>query len=164
MKLIIIPGRCLGPLIILFFIHHGLAQENTLARLNAFSTGRVYRDKVEPHWFDGDSKFWYRVDVAARQHEFILVDAEKGSRQPAKCLSQLCAALGLPFQESMLHWPPGPRDTDGIWAKHWYNAVEKSTGFQPYTSKNKPLPDHLRKVYEECLPFYEKLYALRIIP
>ena len=135
MKLIIIPGRCLGPLIILFFIHHGLAQENTLARLNAFSTGRVYRDKVEPHWFDGDSKFWYRVDVAARQHEFILVDAEKGSR-----------------------------DMDGIWAKHWYNAVEKSTGFQPCSAKNKPLPEHLRKLYEECLPFYEKLYALRIIP
>jgi hypothetical protein len=94
MKLIIIPGRCLGPLIILFFIHHGLAQENTLARLNAFSTGRVYRDKVEPHWFDGDSKFWYRVDVAARQHEFILVDAEKGSRQPAKCFKSALRRAG----------------------------------------------------------------------
>ncbi len=78
----------------------------------------------------------------------------KARASPRSVLSQLCAALGLPFQESMLHWPPGPRDTDGIWAKHWYNAVEKSTGFQPYASKNKPLPDHLRKVYEECLPFY----------
>ena len=135
MKLIIISGRSLCSLIILFFIHHGLAQENTLARLNAFSTGRVYRDKVEPHWFDGDSKFWYRVDVAARQHEFILVDAEKGSR-----------------------------DMDGIWAKHWYNAVEKSTGFQPYTPQSKPLPEHLRKLCDECLPFYKKLYALRIMP
>jgi hypothetical protein len=27
----------------------------------------------------------------------------------------------------MLHWPAGPRATDGIWAKYWYDAVERST-------------------------------------
>jgi len=32
----------------------------------------------------------------------------------------------------MLSWPKGPRDTDGVWAPHWYAAVEASTGFAPY--------------------------------
>jgi hypothetical protein len=93
-----------------------------------------------------------------------VVDARDILADPRGVLSRLCAALGLPFQEAMLHWPPGPRDTDGVWAKHWYNAVEKSTGFQPYQPKDQPLPDRLKKLYDECLPFYEKLHAFRIQP
>ena len=44
----------------------------------------------------------------------------------------------------MLSWPPGPRDTDGVWAQHWYAGVEASTGFAPYSpGSDDPLPDHL---------------------
>ena len=32
------------------------------------------------------------------------------------------------------------RRTDGIWARHWYDSVNKSTGFQPYRPKDAPLP------------------------
>ena len=42
----------------------------------------------------------------------------------------------------MLSWPPGRRSTDGIWAKYWYAAVEKTTSFQPYYPKSDPVPDH----------------------
>lgn len=44
---------------------------------------KIYRDKVEPHWFAGNTKFWYRVDLGGERREFILVDAEKGTRAPA---------------------------------------------------------------------------------
>ena len=44
---------------------------------------KVYRNRIEPHWFDGNNKFWYRLDLPEKQREFILVDAEKGTRQPA---------------------------------------------------------------------------------
>jgi dipeptidyl-peptidase-4 len=44
---------------------------------------KIYRDKVEPHWFSGNTKFWYRVDLADKKREFILVDAEKGTRSRA---------------------------------------------------------------------------------
>jgi dipeptidyl-peptidase 4 len=44
---------------------------------------RIYRDKVDAHWFANNAKFWYRVDLPQNRREFILVDAEKGSRQRA---------------------------------------------------------------------------------
>src|SRR5688572_17088437 len=44
---------------------------------------KIYRDKVEPHWFGDNTKFWYRVDLPEKRREFILVDAEKGTRAPA---------------------------------------------------------------------------------
>ncbi len=59
-------------------------------------------------------------------------------------------------------WPPGPRETDGVWAKHWYSAVEKSTGFQPYKPKPDQVPPHLMALYEACLPYYEEMYDRRI--
>jgi len=53
----------------------------------ADNPARVYRDKVEPHWFADSAgmtnRFWYRVALASNQCEFILVDADKGIRSPA---------------------------------------------------------------------------------
>ena len=40
-------------------------------------------------------------------------------------------ALGVPFDDRMLAWPAGPRDSDGVWAPHWYDSVWASTGFAP---------------------------------
>jgi hypothetical protein len=91
-----------------------------------------------------------------------VIDSRDILMNPPGMLSRLCAELEVDFQETMLTWAPGLRETDGVWAKHWYNAVEKTTGFQPYVPKNKPMPDHLRGLYEQCLPYYEKLYASRL--
>ena len=44
---------------------------------------KVYRDRVEPHWFSGSTQFWYQVDLPGQRREFIRVDAGKGTRQPA---------------------------------------------------------------------------------
>ncbi len=54
---------------------------------------KIFRDKVEPHWFEGNNKFWYRVSVAADRHEFVLVDAVQGSRAPAFDHERLAKAL-----------------------------------------------------------------------
>src|ERR1051325_10309435 len=46
----------------------------------------VYRFDVEPHWFarDGETnRFWYRVGLPRGESEFILVNAEAGTRAPA---------------------------------------------------------------------------------
>ena len=50
---------------------------------------------------------------------------------PEAALRALCAALGVPFSAAMLSWPPGPRDSDGVWAPYWYDSVRRSTGFVP---------------------------------
>lgn len=54
---------------------------------------RVYRDKVEPHWFGDNTKFWYRVDLAEKKKEFILVDADKGTRERAFDHERVAKAL-----------------------------------------------------------------------
>ena len=44
---------------------------------------RVYRDRVEPVWFQNNTKFWYRVNLPRGNFEFVLVDTDEGTRKPA---------------------------------------------------------------------------------
>jgi hypothetical protein len=82
--------------------------------------------------------------------------------RPGPMLRALCAALGVPFDEAMLSWPPGPRASDGVWGRYWYENVWASTGFGPYRPPAGPLPPHLAALAEECRPYYERLYAHRL--
>jgi len=91
-----------------------------------------------------------------------VIDVRDVLKDPARTLGLLCAALRVEFSEAMLSWPPGRRETDGIWAEHWYAEVERSTGFQPYQPRSGMVPSHLRPVYEECLESYERLYQYRL--
>lgn len=85
-------------------------------------------------------------------------------RDPPGLLRALCRAFGIPFTVAMLSWPPGPRDTDGVWGPHWYASVWRSTGFGPYRPRTQPLPPHLAALAERCRPYYDKLYAHRLTP
>ena len=49
--------------------------------------------RIAPHWFDRDNRFWYRNDLPGGVREFILVDAERGTRVPAFDHQKLAAAL-----------------------------------------------------------------------
>lgn len=93
-----------------------------------------------------------------------ILDSRDVLEHPRSLLEQLCARVGVSFEESMLSWPGGPRPTDGVWAKHWYAAVERTTGFQPYQPKPDPVPEELEQVYEACQLLYDQLYALRLQP
>ena len=53
----------------------------------------VYRATIIPHWLPGNTRFWYRNDGPRRTKEFILVDAERGTRQAAFDHKKLAAAL-----------------------------------------------------------------------
>ncbi len=55
---------------------------------------KIYRDKVAPHWFAGNNKFWYRVELPGDAREFILVDAAQGTRRPAFDHERVARALG----------------------------------------------------------------------
>jgi hypothetical protein len=86
-----------------------------------------------------------------------VVDSADLLRDPAATLQDLCARLGIPYDPAMLTWPPGRRATDGVWAPHWYAAVERSTGFAPYDPKPAEVPDHLRGLVERAQPYYDEL-------
>lgn len=92
-----------------------------------------------------------------------VVDSDTLLRDPEAVLGKLCAALGIPFDRAMLSWPKGRRESDGVWAPAWYASVEQSTGFAPPAAAGLPsLPDHLQRIADEALPFYERLAAHRI--
>jgi Sulfotransferase domain len=94
-----------------------------------------------------------------------VIDSADVLRDPRAALEALCDALGIGFDPAMLSWPPGPRPTDGVWARFWYERVWRSTGFGPYReSGSDDLPPELEGLAAECMPFYEELAAHRLRP
>ena len=91
-----------------------------------------------------------------------VIDAKDVLQNPERTLRLLCEAVGVQFRVSMLSWPPGVRDTDGIWAKHWYGEVAKTTSFQPYRATHNEVPARFRETYEHCRDSYEQLYRYRL--
>jgi Sulfotransferase domain len=83
---------------------------------------------------------------------------------PRAMLNALCEACGIGFDAAMLSWPPGPRASDGVWAPAWYDAVEKSTGFEPPRPEARfdDLPEALKPIAEAARPLYEKLARHRL--
>ncbi len=104
-------------------------------------------------------------------HDFIVgrigqeppvIDSGEFLADPEGHLRALCDRLDIPFDEHMLSWPPGPRESDGVWAPHWYQKVHESTGFGPPPGDPPDLQGRARAVADACRPLYERLYRLRI--
>ena len=94
-----------------------------------------------------------------------VIDSADILSNPRAALEALCDALGLPFDLAMLSWPAGPRATDGVWARYWYDSVWKSTGFGPHAdAAEADLPTELQPLAAECRPFYSELAAHRLRP
>ena len=115
-----------------------------------------------------DIGFVQQGEIFAREADRLgkappVVEGVDVLRDPEATLSKLCAALGIRWTEQMLSWPAGRRDTDGVWAPAWYDAVEKSTGFGPPPSEKRPaLPGHLRSIADQARPHYEALAKWKI--
>ena len=91
-----------------------------------------------------------------------VIDAGDFLRAPEAYLRALCARLGIAFTPRMLAWPAGPRDSDGVWAPYWYDAVWKSTGFEPWRPRDDVLTGDALAVADACRPVYERLHAFRM--
>ena len=74
---------------------------------------------------------WEIFDLVADQLGVAppVVDADDILTDPQGALTRLCAELAIPFRTEMLGWPAGRRPFDGVWGRHWYGAVWRSTGF-----------------------------------
>jgi hypothetical protein len=91
-----------------------------------------------------------------------VIEARDLLDDPERVLGLLCDRVGVPFDTAMLSWPPGARETDGVWARHWYDQVVETTSFRPYKPKNEPVPEALQPLLAECETCYERLAAHRI--
>jgi len=114
----------------------------------AYGAGSIERDRVEPNWFAHNTRFWYRVDLFDGRREFVLVDAEKGIRQPAfdharvatalaKLMGQEVAPDHLPIEALDFESVPGAILLEGtrqVWQLDPATYVvtpHAGTGFQP---------------------------------
>jgi hypothetical protein len=93
-----------------------------------------------------------------------VLDARDVLADPAAVLSALCAALRVDYDPAMVSWPAGPQDSDGVWAKYWYDSVWSSTGFAPYVASDEPMPGHLEPLLDRGQPYYDSLAAHRLQP
>ena len=91
-----------------------------------------------------------------------VVDSADILANPEGVLSRLCREIGIEWDPAMLLWQAGLRETDGIWASHWYDAVAASTGFGPPDQGQVELDDDARRVADTCRPYYERLAEHRI--
>lgn len=76
---------------------------------------------------------------------------------PGGSLAKLCDATGIAFDPAMLSWPPGRRDSDGLWGEHWYGAVEASSGFAPPPDKEPEVPAELGAIVAAAQPIYDEM-------
>jgi len=81
---------------------------------------------------------------------------------PKKMIQLLCEKLSVEFDNKMLSWPKGYRESDGVWAPQWYNRVIDSTGFSPYKTKEINLNSKLQKIVDDCMPYYLELQNFKL--
>ena len=95
--------------------------------------------------------------LQAKGEPAIVLDSGLLLQNPESVLKQLCHHCTIGFEHSMLKWSAGPKSYDGVWAKHWYANVHRSTGFEMQSSSSRPLPENLNDLYQQARKYYEKL-------
>ncbi len=93
-----------------------------------------------------------------------LVDAGDLLIDPEATVRAYCECAEIPFVKRALNWKP-VAEPFGQFKDAWYRHFRSTTGFMerprrsyPEVSENK----YLFELYEQCLPYYEKLYNDRI--
>ncbi len=106
----------------------------------------------------------YQIFNSLKSKKPIVINSDYLLENPEKYLKILCKKLNLSFDEKMLNWPKGFRDTDGIWSKVWYQDVISTTTFNPNSKKKYNVPKDFENIYKKCLEIYEEIneYSIQI--
>ena len=78
--------------------HWAFSLAVVLVTILTFSAGRahaakVYKSRISPNWASDGSHMWYRNDLAKGSRQYVLVDLQKGTREPAFDQGKLAGAL-----------------------------------------------------------------------
>ena len=113
-----------------------------------------------------DTGYQQQVMLLERFGNLPVVDSSLLLKDPESILGQLCGLLDIPFSQSMLSWPAGPKPYDGVWARWWYDNVHQSTHFAPPRElpHRHEVPAALQPLLAECRPLYDQLRAHAIQP
>jgi hypothetical protein len=122
------------------------------------------REACEPEDIGLLQEQWLHERWEGLGDEVPVIDSGDFLCDPEAHLRWLCDWLGIAFTDAMLSWPAGPRESDGVWAPHWYDAVLASTGFEPHRPREVHLSAHDAAVAEACRSAYEQLHQRRVRP
>ena len=101
-------------------------------------------------------------ELTARGLHPVVIDSADIRRAPEPALRALCAAIGIAFTDRMLHWSAGPKPEDGVWGAHWYDAVNRSTGFAGAEGPLPVLTGELASLAADLRPDYEAVGRHRL--
>ncbi len=122
--------------------------------------------KKYPAVVESDIGFLQQVElynhVLSLGQEPVVIDSADIREDPEGRLTELCEAIGISWDPSMLSWPAGGHADDGIWAAHWYDAVHRSTGFADAEGPLPRLTGRLAELVESVLPAYNQMASRKI--
>jgi hypothetical protein len=93
----------------------------------------------------------------------MVIDSREFLLNPEAMLRKICIRLDLEFEASMLSWPTGARESDGVWGKYWYDSVWNSSGFAPWREKPLNLDLKQQAMADQARPYYDQLYQHRLL-
>lgn len=91
-----------------------------------------------------------------------VIDSMDILRWPRTMLSQLCHAIGIPFDAAMLSWEKGARPEDGAWAPYWYKSVENSTRFRESPETQPIVTPQYQDMLKACEEDYFAMEARKL--
>lgn len=98
----------------------------------------------------------------------LVIHSDDIIKNPPSALQWLCKNLEIAFDERMLTWKANLEDSDLLYrqlyansafssSESWFETLRSSQTFLPYEKKERNLPDRLRPLLDESIPYYEKL-------
>lgn len=97
----------------------------------------------------------------------VIIDADDLLDDPEGIMGAYCAAVGLPFEPSMLSWQPGPvKELESPWSG-WTDDVIHSSGITRRAKTSMlpqvdDLPAEVQETIAEAMPVYERMHARRL--
>ena len=95
-----------------------------------------------------------------------VIDSDDLLEDPEGIVAAYCNAVGIPFIEEALSWEAGDR-SEVSWydGGSWHANLRGSTGLTAQPRKYIDIseaPEHVRNIYDACLPHYQRLHQHRI--
>ncbi len=98
----------------------------------------------------------------------LVIHSDDIIKNPASALQWLCKNLGIAFDKRMLTWKANLEDSNLKYtqlyantaessSEPWFETLRSSQTFFPYEKKEINLPDRLKPLLDESIPYYEKL-------
>ncbi|MGH3731587.1 MAG: hypothetical protein ACRDTU_23000, partial [Micromonosporaceae bacterium] len=96
----------------------------------------------------------------------LVIDGDDLVADPEGIVRGYCERVGLEFIPDALHWQPG---SQAVWRRtgRWHQEVDRSSGLVAGEQRHQVSPEddpHLRRLVEHHQPYYDALYAHRLLP